>query len=129
MERENFEANLEAKKRLKDYYNILGVMPNASNHEIKSAYKKRVKETHPDIPENKGGEEEFRDILEAYKTLSSAQSRQEYDLKYNDLKMAGLTSKPKETNQALVEDSSVYNKTGRLTKNSREPGVKIDVKF
>jgi len=59
-----------------DYYNILGVESTANNIAIKSAYKKKVKQTHPDV----GGKvEEFKQVNEAYNVLKNPQKRAEYD--------------------------------------------------
>lgn len=62
---------------MKDFYTVLGVHPEASQKEIKSAFRKRAKDRHPDT----GGtdEEAMRLVLEAYRVLSDAQSRREYD--------------------------------------------------
>jgi tetratricopeptide (TPR) repeat protein len=62
---------------VKDLYTIIGVQPEASQKEIKSAFRKKAKAGHPDT----GGtdEEAMRLVLEAYRTLSDAQSRREYD--------------------------------------------------
>ncbi len=51
----------------KDYYNILGIQKNASNEEIKKAYKKLAIKYHPDKNKgNKIAEEKFKEINEAY---------------------------------------------------------------
>jgi len=62
---------------VKDFYAIIGVPPEASQKEIKSAFRKKAKARHPDT----GGTDEaaMRLVLEAYRTLSDAQSRREYD--------------------------------------------------
>lgn len=60
----------------KDYYNILGVGKSASAAEIKTAFRKKAHQHHPD----KGGDaEKFKEINEAYQVLSSPQKRQQYD--------------------------------------------------
>ena len=60
----------------KDYYEILGVNRNASDSEIKKAYRTLSKKHHPDV----GGDEEmFKSISEAYETLSDDQKRAKYD--------------------------------------------------
>lgn len=60
----------------KDYYNILGVDKNASQDEIKKAFRKKAHEHHPD----KGGDEKkFSEINEAYQVLSKADKRAQYD--------------------------------------------------
>lgn len=60
----------------KDYYNILGVAKGASQDEIKSAFRKKAHEHHPD----KGGDaEKFKEINEAYQVLGNPEKRQQYD--------------------------------------------------
>lgn len=60
-----------------DYYNILGVSKSASDKELKSAYKKKSMEHHPD--RTGGSDEKFKEINEAYTILSNAEKRQMYD--------------------------------------------------
>lgn len=60
----------------KSYYDILGVEKDASQDEIKIAYKERVKESHPD---HGGSSEDFIKITEAYETLKDEDKRKEYD--------------------------------------------------
>jgi len=60
-------------------YEILGVSPNASNEEIKSAYRKLVKQHHPDVTEGENSESKIRLINEAYDILSDPLRRQVYD--------------------------------------------------
>lgn len=62
----------------KDYYKILGVDKDASRDEIKKAYRKLSKEHHPDTTGGKS-DDKFKDISEAYSTLSNEQKRTEYD--------------------------------------------------
>jgi len=61
----------------KDYYKILGVNKNASDEEIKKAYRKLAHEFHPDKP--KGNESKFKEINEAYQVLSDKKKRSQYD--------------------------------------------------
>lgn len=62
---------------MRDYYEVLGVHPEASAKEIKSAFRKRAKSRHPDT--GAYGDDEMRLTLEAYKVLSDPQARREYD--------------------------------------------------
>ncbi len=66
--------------RKKDYYEILGVSRNASQEEIKRAYRRLAREYHPDLrPGDKEAEERFKEISEAYEVLSDPQKRAIYD--------------------------------------------------
>lgn len=66
--------------KLKDFYKILGVSENASKDEIKKAFKALAKKYHPDAnPNNKAAEEKFKEISEAYETLSDDKKRAQYD--------------------------------------------------
>jgi len=65
----------------KNYYKILGVSKNASDKEIKAAYRRLAKKHHPDInPGNKEAEARFKEIGEAYDVLSDKEKRKRYDL-------------------------------------------------
>ncbi|KAM0299536.1 hypothetical protein HYE67_007612 [Fusarium culmorum] len=74
-------AELELKKaQRKDYYKIVGVEKNATDVEIKKAYRKMAVKLHPDKnPGDAQAEEKFKDLQEAYETLSDPQKRAAYD--------------------------------------------------
>lgn len=64
----------------RDYYEILGISKNASDEDIKKAYRKLAIKYHPDKnPDDKQAEEKFKEAAEAYEVLSDAQKRQRYD--------------------------------------------------
>lgn len=62
-----------------DYYEVLGVSRGASQDDIKRAYRRLAREYHPDVNQESGAEERFKQINEAYKVLSDEQKRQMYD--------------------------------------------------
>jgi curved DNA-binding protein len=64
----------------KDYYQILGVAPDATEKEIKQVFRKLARQHHPDVnPGNKTAEEKFKEINEAYQVLSDPEQRKKYD--------------------------------------------------
>ncbi|MBI2304256.1 MAG: J domain-containing protein [Chloroflexi bacterium] len=64
----------------KDYYQILGISRNASEKEVKQAYRRLARRHHPDVnPGDKQAEERFKEINEAYEVLSDAEKRKKYD--------------------------------------------------
>jgi curved DNA-binding protein len=64
----------------KDYYEILGVPRDASDEDIKKAFRKLARQYHPDVAKvKKGAEEKFKEINEAYEVLGDPQNRSKYD--------------------------------------------------
>ncbi|MGQ9735964.1 MAG: DnaJ C-terminal domain-containing protein [Thermaceae bacterium] len=64
---------------MKDYYAILGVQRNATQEEIKRAYKRLARQYHPDVNKSPEAEEKFKEINEAYAVLSDPEKRRIYD--------------------------------------------------
>ncbi len=63
----------------KDYYETLGVEPGAGEAEIKTAYRRLARKYHPDVSKEKGAEERFKAINEAYEALRDPAKRKAYD--------------------------------------------------
>lgn len=63
----------------KDYYEILGVSKDASQDEIKSAYRKLAKKYHPDVSDDKEAEKKFNEVQEAYSVVGDENKRKQYD--------------------------------------------------
>jgi len=71
--------------QFKDYYEVLGVKPDAKDAEIKSAYRRLARKYHPDVSKESGAEEKFKAVNEAYEALKDASRRKAYD----DLRAGG----------------------------------------
>jgi molecular chaperone DnaJ len=63
----------------RDYYEVLGVDKNASQDEIKSAFRKLAKKYHPDVSKEPDAEAKFKEVQEAYAVLSDEDKRRQYD--------------------------------------------------
>jgi curved DNA-binding protein len=65
--------------KYQDYYEILGVPRDASQEDIQAAYRKLARKYHPDINKEKGAEDKFKKIGEAYEVLKDPEKRKKYD--------------------------------------------------
>jgi curved DNA-binding protein len=65
--------------KYKDYYEILGISRDATQDEVKKAYRKLARQYHPDISKEAGAETKFKEIGEAYEVLKDPEKRKAYD--------------------------------------------------
>jgi curved DNA-binding protein len=65
--------------QFKDYYDTLGVKPDASDADIKRAYRRLARKFHPDVSKEAGAEDKIKAINEAYEALKDSERRREYD--------------------------------------------------
>lgn len=111
---------------MKNFYSILGVTPDSSNAEIKSAYRRLARKFHPDV--NPSGAQQFKEICEAYETLSNPKKRMQYDTINGFFKSSKNTeqeTKHTSTQQAQTE----YQKTKQENpQKKRENSQKKQVK-
>ena len=63
----------------KDYYNIMGLSRNASQDEVKRAYRKLARKYHPDVSKEPNAEAKFKELGEAYEVLKDPEKRAAYD--------------------------------------------------
>ena len=78
----------------RDYYGILGVPRNATAEQIKRAYRKLVRELHPDVNPDSAAKQRFQDVTAAYEVLTDPKKRQIVDLGGDPLDSGGMGGRP-----------------------------------
>ncbi len=93
-----------------DYYKILGIKKNATDKEVKKAYRKLARKYHPDLnPDDKEAEEKFKEINEANEVLSNAENRKKYDKYGKDWKHGEEYEKAKQQQQQYQQQQQRYS--------------------
>jgi curved DNA-binding protein len=96
-----------------DYYKILGIDKNASQDDIKKAYRKLARKHHPDLnPNNKEAHKLFQQINEANEVLSDPEKRKKYDEYGQDWKHAEQFEKAKQSSQQGYQNTGGQNFSG-----------------
>lgn len=117
---------------MKDYYKILGVTENASQHDIKSAFRKLAFKYHPDTnPGNeKQAEERFKEINEAYAVLSDKTKRRQYDLarkgRFAGTGYKGFQYSQQDIFQGIFANQATLNELNRMFS---QAGLRFDRDF
>ncbi len=109
-------------KSSKNYYEILGLTPDSDSGELKSAYRRLARKYHPDVNKAPESAEKFKDILEAYETLSDEKKRIQYDT-LNGFFKTGATHRNSQ------ESIYRYKKTASSTKTEENIPPKADKTF
>lgn len=93
-----------------DYYKILGVGNNATESEIKSAYRKLARKFHPDLnPDDKDAKKKFQEINEANEVLTDADKRKKYDKYGKDWQHAEQFEKASQSNNSRQQQQRNYD--------------------
>ena len=90
----------------KDFYAVLGVSENASDDDVKKAYRRLAMKYHPDRNKEAGAADKFKDVNEAYQTLSDPPKRKEYDMLRKYGGFAGSISRSTRKRAAAPTSSS-----------------------
>jgi curved DNA-binding protein len=92
----------------KNYYQVLGISPNASTEDIKLAYRRLARKYHPDVSRLPEAEEQFKAVNEAYETLSDSRKRRHYEQQQTPAKPS--PTETTKTNTSSPKPSTATNK-------------------
>jgi len=109
---------------MKDYYKILGIKNNSTREEVKKSFRKLAQKYHPDKNDgNENHSERFKEINEAYQTLSSKESRSEYDFM---LSGAGFNRSPHDFFGGFDDlFGGIFGRSRPQPRQKREPTIRI----
>lgn len=116
------------------YYDLLGVSEDATTEEIEQAYRKKLKETHPDVSDSEDANERTKEILDAKETLTDETERDRYDRLGHDAYVdSGTFSEPaspssaqraaEQVRQTTTSTADANGTTGRQRRTGSSPGT------
>lgn len=115
---------------MKDYYRILGVDPQASDQEVRRAYRKLALRYHPDRnPGDPTAEERFKEVNEAYGVLGDPQKRAGYDQHMGLGSQEGFRYSQEEILQDLFRDPRMNKVFQEMIREFQRAGVRFDQQF
>ena len=111
----------------KDYYKILGVTQECTDQEIKSAYRKLARKWHPDVAGNTDEVvKKFKEINEAYETLSDKSKRAEYDTINRYYNYSSKKTEKKENNEYTTSPNSKNTSKKSNTESNKNSGFNFN---